>query len=72
MMGLDRGGAGRVPWRPRPWWSSGAVADDPAGYARDYLDGDRARGCVLHLRRNGHYGLIEPWTDDGPPEDWSP
>jgi Sigma 54 modulation/S30EA ribosomal protein C terminus len=37
-----------------------------------YLDGDRARGCVLHLRRDGHYGLIEPWADERPSDEWSP
>lgn len=34
-----------------------------------YLDGDRARGCVLYHRYDGHYGLIVPpthGTEPGP------
>jgi hypothetical protein len=27
---------------------------------------------VLHLRRDGHYGLIEPWADERPSDEWSP
>ena len=35
-----------------------------------YLDGYHGRGCVLYLRYDGHYGLIDPQAEStfpGPP-----
>lgn len=30
-----------------------------------YLDADHCRGCVLYLRHDGHYGLVDPRAEPG-------